>query len=201
MHGDGLTSLQWRDAKGAVTHEVQSNAVGPRRVRLEKRGNYVSMSIAASGEELHPAGGAAKIELTGEFHIGLAVSAHNTARIEKAAFSNVEIATPAPATGRTTLINTLETINIQSKDRRVVHVVVQPMRMEAPDGLQMVFLTYEKGAGDHPETKDVTLRLMDLKTRNIVVLARLFGGQGTINVASWSPNSRYIAFVSYQIVP
>ena len=33
------------------------------------------------------------------------------------------------------------------------------------------------------------------------VLAKLFGGQGTINVASWSPNSRYVAFVSYQVVP
>ena len=38
-HGDGLTSLQWRDAKGAVTHEVQSNVVGPRRLRIEKHGN------------------------------------------------------------------------------------------------------------------------------------------------------------------
>ena len=42
-HGDGLTSLQWRDAKGGVTHEVQSNVVGPTRLRIEKHGSYVSM--------------------------------------------------------------------------------------------------------------------------------------------------------------
>jgi len=30
------------------------------------------------------------------------------------------------------------------------------------------------------------------------VLAKFFGGRGTINAASWSPNSHYIAFVSYQ---
>jgi TolB protein len=41
---------------------------------------------------------------------------------------------------------------------------------------------------------------MDLKTGKIDVLARLFGGQGTINVSSWSPNSQYLAFVSYQLV-
>ena len=42
---------------------------------------------------------------------------------------------------------------------------------------------------------------MNLKTGAVEVLAKLFGGQGTINVASWSPNSQYIAFVSYQVVP
>ena len=65
----------------------------------------------------------------------------------------------------------------------------------------MVFLTYEKGAGDHPENKDVMLRRMNLKTRNVDMLAKLFGGQGTINVSSWSPDSQYLAFVSYQVVP
>ena len=34
----------------------------------------------------------------------------------------------------------------------------------SPDGLSMVFLTYEKGVGDHPENKDVTLRVMNLQT-------------------------------------
>jgi TolB protein len=55
--------------------------------------------------------------------------------------------------------------------------------------------------GDHPENKDVMLRVIDLSTGKLDVLAKLFGGQGTINVSSWSPNSQYLAFVSYQIVP
>jgi Tol biopolymer transport system component len=71
----------------------------------------------------------------------------------------------------------------------------------SPNGQLMVFLTYAKGAGDHPENKDVALRIMDLTTRKIDTLTRLFGGQGTINVSSWSPNSQHVAFVSYQIVP
>ena len=71
----------------------------------------------------------------------------------------------------------------------------------SPNGLSIVFLTYAKGVGDHPENKDVALRVMDLKTRKVDVLAKLFGGQGTINVSSWSPDSQYLAFVSYQVVP
>jgi TolB protein len=394
VHGDGLTSLQWRDSKGGVTHEVQSGVTGPTRLRIDKRGSYVSMSLAAAGEPLHPAGGAARVELTGEFYVGLGVSSHDSGRIEQAVFSDVELDTPPPVTGRTTLVNTLETISLRSGDRRVAYVVTQPGRIEAPNwfpdntntlyfntggrlfkvqadrpgtppnpnrlktpepvdlgiltrinndhgvtrdgtmwaisdqsqmlngqrpsliykvpvgggaatlltaegpayfhgwspdgrtltycgglngnfdvytigvdggkptrlttapgkddgpefspdghyiyfnsdrsgsmqiwrmkpdgsdqepvtideaenwfphiapnGQSMVFLTYDKGAGDHPENKDVRLRLMNLTTRTVTVLAKLFGGQGTINVSSWSPDSQYLAFVSYQIIP
>jgi Tol biopolymer transport system component len=44
------------------------------------------------------------------------------------------------------------------------------------------------------------LRLMPVGGDEIRVLARLFGGQGTINVPSWSPDSRQVAFVSYQLI-
>ena len=70
----------------------------------------------------------------------------------------------------------------------------------SPDGKWMVFLTYEKDVTGHPENKDVMLRLMSLDDKKITVLAKLFGGQGTINVPSWSPDSKQIAFVSYQFI-
>jgi hypothetical protein len=73
----------------------------------------------------------------------------------------------------------------------------------------MVFLTYDKSVSGHPENKDVMLRLMslkhtggagaNLKDAKITVLAKLFGGQGTINVPSWSPDGKQVAFVSYQL--
>jgi Tol biopolymer transport system component len=62
----------------------------------------------------------------------------------------------------------------------------------------MVFLSYDASVKGHPEDKDVMLRLMSLPDRKISVLAKLFGGQGTINVPSWSPDSKKLAFVSYQ---
>ena len=49
LHGDGLTSLQYRPERGARTYEIQANvtsATKPKRLRIEKRGSYVSMSIA-----------------------------------------------------------------------------------------------------------------------------------------------------------
>jgi Tol biopolymer transport system component len=70
----------------------------------------------------------------------------------------------------------------------------------SPDGQWMVFLTYEKEVTGHPENKDVMLRLMSLSDKKITVLAKLFGGQGTINVPSWSPDSKAVAFVSYQFI-
>ncbi len=71
----------------------------------------------------------------------------------------------------------------------------------SPDGRYLVFLSYEKDVTGHPANKDVTLRRMTLSNKQIDVLGRFFGGQGTINVPCWSPDSRRIAFVTYQLIP
>ncbi len=68
----------------------------------------------------------------------------------------------------------------------------------SPDGKWMVFLSYEKGVTGHPPDKDVALKLMSTTDKSVHVLAKLFGGQGTMNVPSWSPDSTTVAFVSYE---
>ena len=70
----------------------------------------------------------------------------------------------------------------------------------SPDGKWLVFLSYEKSVTGHPADKDVVLRIMPLQGRLPRILATLFGGQGTINVPSWSPDSKTVAFVSYRMV-
>ncbi len=70
----------------------------------------------------------------------------------------------------------------------------------SPDGKWIVFLTYEKNVEGHPPNKDVMLRMMPADGGEIQVLAKLFGGQGTINVPSWSPDSQNLAFVSYRLI-
>jgi len=70
----------------------------------------------------------------------------------------------------------------------------------SPDGKWIVFLSYEKDVKGHPANKDVALRIMPTSGEKPRVLTRLFGGQGTINVPSWSPDNKYIAFVSYRPV-
>lgn len=379
LHGDGLTSLQFRETKGAPTHEVQANVVAPRRLRLEKRGRWVRMHLARAGEELRFSGAAAWIELKEPFYVGIGVCAHDRDATETAEFSSLELTAPLPAsTSPPVLHSTLETQAIASTDRRVSHVAagrieapnwlrdgasliynsggrifrvpvaggepkaidtgfatrcnndhgvspdgatlvisdqsqgarqsliytlpisggaprlvtkqgpsywhgwspdgrtlvycaerndeldvytipveggeerrlttaaglddgpeysadgrfiyfnserggsMQIWRMQAdgseqepvtaddfnnwfphpsPDGRSLVMLSYDKSVAGHPEDKDVTLRLLTLESKQTKVLARVLGGQGTINVPCWSPDSRRIAFVTYQWLP
>ncbi|HUH32917.1 MAG TPA: hypothetical protein VLZ28_03130 [Daejeonella sp.] len=70
----------------------------------------------------------------------------------------------------------------------------------SPDGRWVVFISYlENQEQDHPFGKNVKLRLMSLIDKSISDLTEVFyGGQGTINVPSWSPDSKQVAFVSYK---
>ncbi|AOW19628.1 TolB family protein [Urechidicola croceus] len=378
VHGDGLTSIQYREKLGGNTSEVQSNISAPKRVRLEKEGDYISMSVSFNDGVLKSSGGTFKLPFKEPFYVGLGVCSHNNDTIEKAVFSNViiEKLDPKPDSLKT-VESTLETIPISSFDRRVVfhtrnHIeapnwtpdgktliynsngllykipaeggipeliptdfakkinndhgispdgktivisdgtetgsstiytlpieggtpkkvttltpsywhgwspdgetlaycasrngnydiytipvgggketrlttaeglddgpdyspdgkyiyfnsertgTMQIWRMKvdgsneeqittddlndwfahpSPDGKYIAYITFEKDvpAGLHPPNKDVMLRLMNLETKEIRVMAKLFGGQGTINVPSWSPDSSRLAFVSYRL--
>src|SRR5579871_59721 len=383
LHASGMTSLQFRDEKGVLTREIQSEVSAPKRLRIVKRGEYVYMAVSEDESEPKVAGGWLRIPLQGEFYVGLGVCSHDKDVVEQAVFSNVELTQQAPAKGQPTLYSTLETISTNPADRRVEYIRrgrfeapnwtrdgkaflfnsdgrlwyvpihlgdqssdpslpnpvdtglathcnndhgfspdgtdialsdnsqdgesrvyilssggklrritqkspsywhgwspdgktlafvgqrdgefdiyaipaaggsetrlttakglddgpeyspdgnyiyfnsertghMQIWRMKAdgseqeqvfsddlnnwfphisPDGQWMVFLTYGADVKGHPESKDVMLRLMSLNDKKITVLAKLFGGQGTINVPSWSPDSKRLAFVSYMMVP
>jgi regulation of enolase protein 1 (concanavalin A-like superfamily) len=377
LHGNGLTSLQYRDAPAGPTHEIQSNISAPTRMRIEKRGDYISMWLAAAGEDLKPAGGYLRIPFKGKFYVGLGVCAHDNKVVERAVFSNVELKpVSTPANVQPVLESTLEIVGLALMDRRVIYrtrdhieapnwsrdgkfflfnsngriyqvpvtggasepldtgrqihcnndhgispdgtqlaisdstqdgksrIYVLPIaggaprlitpqapsywhgwspdgktlaycaerngqfdiytipvdgggetrlttapglddgpdyspdgkyiyfnsertgRMQiwrmkpdgseqeqitsddycnwfahpSPNGRWIVFLSYAKDVTGHPPNKDVQLRLMSLADGKIQVLTKLFGGQGTINVPSWSPDSQNVAFVSYQLV-
>ena len=70
------------------------------------------------------------------------------------------------------------------------------------DGKWVVFLTYRKGdvePGSHPANKNVEIRIIPAEGGKPKTLTKVFGGQGTLNVNSWSPDSRRFAFVSYEV--
>ena len=69
----------------------------------------------------------------------------------------------------------------------------------SPDGSRVIFVTYLVGEvepSDHPAAKRVYLRMMPLEGGMPKVVAYLYGGQGTMNVPSWSPDGKKVAFVS-----
>jgi TolB protein len=117
VHGDGLTAIQFRDLQGGRTREIQSMMAKPERVRLDKMGDTVYLSVAAAGEEPHSSGASHVLHFTDPFYIGLAVSAHDNAAFETVVFSKVDegLALPAaskPAPG-------LHVITLPSGDERV----------------------------------------------------------------------------------
>lgn len=72
----------------------------------------------------------------------------------------------------------------------------------SPDRKKVVTVSYRKGdvePGQHVPHKHVELRLMNADGSDVKTIVKLFGGQGTINVNSWSPDSKKFAFVRYRI--
>lgn len=68
----------------------------------------------------------------------------------------------------------------------------------APDGEHACFLAYPPGTIGHPADQDVEIRLVrGGRWNEAATVARFNGGQGTINVNSWSPDGSRFAFVSY----
>ena len=130
LHGDGLTSLQFRDAGASTTHEMQSNLSAPHRLRIEKRGDFIYVFLAsAAGDPLRPSGASIKLPLQGSLYVGIGVCSHDKDAVAKAVFSNVDLATRA--TPPPVLYSTLETVSIGSTDRRVVYTA--PRHFEAPN--------------------------------------------------------------------
>ena len=68
----------------------------------------------------------------------------------------------------------------------------------SPDGKWILMISFSPDVdpNSHPSYKRVMLRIMPVTGGEPKVLAYLYGGQGTINVPSWSPDSKQVAFVS-----
>ena len=88
VHGDGLIALQYRKAAAAATEEIRSKLKAPARVRLERKGHLFTATITTENqppEKLGPV----TVELKDSVYVGLAVSAHNIEKSERAEFSSV----------------------------------------------------------------------------------------------------------------
>lgn len=69
----------------------------------------------------------------------------------------------------------------------------------SPDGQTIVFLSYPAGTVGHPPDKDVIIRSITAEGEQMTDVISFHGGQGTINVNSWAPDSRRFAYVEYPL--
>jgi hypothetical protein len=94
VHGDGLTSLQFRKEAGKDTEEIQLPISGADQVQLERKGGLYIMSAARFGEP-YASEHVEKIGLGDDILVGFFVCSHNAEVVEKAKFTNVRITIPA----------------------------------------------------------------------------------------------------------
>ncbi len=143
LHGVGLTALQSRAAKGSETTGLELNITAPRRLRITKRGDTITMFLSMAGEPLHPAGTSIKLHLDGPFYVGIGLCSHDKDVVETATFSNVDLKELAPpAAAAPVLFSTLQTIPATDGTRREI-VYSERGRFDAPnwtkDNLNLIF--------------------------------------------------------------
>ena len=147
QHGAGLTALQYRTASAATTQDIELQISSPETVRLEKRGDTITMFVAKRGESLHQVGASIKLHLDGPFYAGLGVCAHNPKAMEKAVFSHVDLKVLEPVASTSTaplvLYSTLQTIATDANAPRATVRYTAPGHFEAPnwtrDGKSLLF--------------------------------------------------------------
>ena len=123
VHGDGLTSLQYRKTIDGETEQIKSTDSLPNVIQLERKGDTYIMSTAKFGEEF------TSVELTdfkmdNEVYVGIYVCSHNPEVIEKAIFRNVRIIKPADQDFepyQDYIGSHLEVMNLETCNRKILY--------------------------------------------------------------------------------
>ncbi|MDQ6845738.1 MAG: biopolymer transporter TolR, partial [Bacteroidota bacterium] len=144
VHGDGLTSLQFRRTAGAQTEELKSKLTKANVIQLERKGNTYTMRAAVYGEPF-VVEQISDIDLGDDVYVGLFVGSHNADVVETGVFRDVRITVPfkGDADNRTqmTLGSNLEIMDVASGDRQIIYTV--PYSIQAPnwqaDGKSLIF--------------------------------------------------------------
>lgn len=143
VHGDGLTSLQFRPAAGAQTEEIRSPVQGAEILQLQRKGDAYTMSAARFGEPFK-AESATEAELGDEVYVGLFVCSHDPDVLERALFQNVRIVAPAKedlVPYRDYIGSNLEILDVESGRRLIVHRTDDSMQAPnwTPDGRTLIY--------------------------------------------------------------
>jgi Tol biopolymer transport system component len=143
VHGDGLTSLQYRRTRGAITEQTELPIKGADVIQLERKGGTYTLSAAKFGEPFTTAS-IGDIALGDEVLAGLVLCSHNPDVTERSVFRDVRITRPAKDTFvpyRDFIGSVLEVLDLQTGHRRVLHRSEQPFEAPnwTPDGTALIY--------------------------------------------------------------
>ncbi len=135
VHGSGLTALQYRSQRGANTQDIELNIDAPRTVRIEKRGDTVTLLLSMKGEPLHPVGASMRLPLKEPFYVGVGAVSHDVATTDTVLFSHVTLQPLSPVAAGTKLAlhSTLQTIQIDDQFRRAMMIRTVPGYLQSPN--------------------------------------------------------------------
>ncbi|HEY2721876.1 MAG TPA: biopolymer transporter TolR [Chitinophagaceae bacterium] len=133
LHGNGLTSLQFRRSSGANVEQDTFLIRSPDVIELERRGNQFIMSVAHSGET-YTANAISDLNLGDEVYVGLFICSHNKDVSETASFDNVRMIIPAKPNFvpyRDYLGSHIETMDVATGHREIIYS--SPVSLQAPN--------------------------------------------------------------------
>ena len=166
LHGDGLTSLQFRKAKGEDTAQIEMPAAkGANVIQLERRGNVFIFSAASFGEPFEVAEIKDVPNVPEDAYVGLFLSSHNPDVKETAVFRHVRVIKPVKVgfqPYRDYIGSRLEVMNVTSGHRNVYYTSRVPFEAPnwLPDGSALIY----NASGNDPATRG-RLWKFDLATR------------------------------------
>jgi len=143
VHGDGLTSLQFRRAKGDSTKEVRLSVIGADVIQLDRKGNTYIMSVARFGDSF-VSEQISDLALGDEVYVGLCVCSHNKDVIEKAVFRDVRIVVPPKddyVPYRDYIGSNLEILDVANGQRKIIHRSPESLQAPnwTPDGKALIY--------------------------------------------------------------
>ncbi|MBC7912576.1 MAG: TolB family protein [Pyrinomonadaceae bacterium] len=143
VHGDGLTSLQFRRTSGANTEEIRSKITHASIIQLERKGKTYTMRVAKYGEPFVTEQ-VSDIDLGDEVYVGLFAGSHHADVLETAIFQDVNISVPAReglVQYRDYLGSNLELLDIASGKREIIYTSAKSLQAPnwTPDGKNLIY--------------------------------------------------------------